>query len=783
MGKDMKTEDRQKACKESFFRKVAGIFAREREVSYGDAPVFDQLEQRVLLSANPLSDTWSPDQEQYADNAVVAMPLTAGETGVAVTNAVIDVKAPTIGALSVTNNKLLNGPVELTAVVRDTDSATLDWQLTITNKDTGQTFVLTGDPLSVPGSGQYTFSLGQIDPAVIGDGNFLLSFQVTDPGGNSAVKEVNFTVDATAPVVESITANREVLQTFESVLFTVNASDNVAVTRYAFSMNGKQMTTGKAFQHTFTEAGTYVLTAVAYDKAGNASETFTQVITVAECPDVKAPIIGITSPTNNSCVKDGAVITVTVRDSDSLEVNWTATLINNDTGQRYSLGSGDRAISSQTLLTLRKGDFPDGSYTVEVEAVDKGGNRTLVTRDFVFDTIPPEVSIETGSQRFETGTMRLRLDIEEENPGNYTLFKINGRNITPDANQRYIYQFAEAGEYTLVATVRDKAGNETTVTRVITIAENTDFTPPSVTIESPASGAWYNSDVEVQATITDNAAAYMAWTVRVTYPDGSTAVVQRGEGTVNEGIVYTLPIKSYYPNGAYAVEIEAVDAAGNITVERVSFMVDTVAPMISDNFRDYYVGDHVQRYLKDPFTLRWTMSDNVTPENMVAWTVLCTNKDTGRTTELKTGVGFNADMTIDPAQFASGRYEFKLQVVDAAGNTRIGQVFETHMDAVPPILHSVSYEMSWPGFRLFLTASDNNDLRYCRFYYLSSPAGHSPDLAHVAYPGADDNVCINGYGSGDSPAKEGTYVLRIEAVDRCGNVSESQYLTIVVKYT
>ena len=779
-------ESKRAVRRKGLLERLLNALAREREEADGTGPVFDQLEQRVLFSANPLSDMWSPDdQGGYADNAVVAMPLNAGDNNVTATNAAADINAPVISSVSVLNNATLNGPVEFSVTLRDTDSAALDWQLTITNKDTGQTHVMTGDPLGVPGTAYATFALGQIDPAIIGEGKFLLSFRVTDTAGNTAVREVNIEVDVTPPVIESITANKEVLQTLETLQFTINASDNVGVTRYAFSMDGKLIINGKTMAQTFSEAGTHVLTAVAYDKAGNASETFTQTITVVERPDLKAPGINL-SPMNNSYQKDGALVRVTITDADSFEVNWTAVLIDNATGQRYSLGSGNRAVSAQTLLTLQKANFADGLYTIEVEAIDKGGNRTFVSNTFTFDTTPPEVSIATGSQRFETGTMRLRLDVEDASPIIGAMLTVNGRTVTLDTNKECLYQFTEPGQYTLVATVRDNALNVTTVTRVITIAENTDFVPPTVTMHSPTAGAYYNSDIVVRATITEDQAAYLGWTVRLTRPGSSNSgVVAKGEGPITDAVVYTLPIYYNTAYGEYVFEIEAVDAAGNVTVERASIFVDPIRPSaLRDNYGEFPHDGFGVRHLKDPFRLEWTFTDKGSPEELVTWTIFCENKDTGQTVALKTGNGFGAAIFIDPAQFVSGHYGFTLQIVDAAGNSLTSNEFDTFVDTTPPLFHSVSYENLGYGFKVFATVTDEDMVRELFFTVLSSPQ----DRYTTDYPRSLGKVTTQGsdywqiMGNIDFPILEGVYTIKIVARDQSGNESEPIYLTINVHW-
>ena len=213
------------------------------------APRMEQLEGRVFLSANPLSELTDHQASwQYASDQAVHMPLTAGQ-GLAPTG-------------------VESGPVALAAA------------------------------------------------------------------------------DAVGPVIASITASKEAVRTFDPVYFTIAASAESGIAGYQLTVNGQALgvgaTTGRSSGFTVTEAGVYELVATVTDKAGNTA-TYVTSLEVAESPDVKAPTVYL-GVGNNGFYRSDVPLRVTIADADSLEINWTATLIDNATGEERLLGSGDRAV-------------------------------------------------------------------------------------------------------------------------------------------------------------------------------------------------------------------------------------------------------------------------------------------------------------------------------------------------------------------------------------------------------------------------------------------------------
>lgn len=766
-------------AKPGLFKTLAAKLNWLDDDGYGEAPTMEQLESRLLMSANPVSEIWSQQTQDNSlgDQAVVAMPLNAGE-GVAVTmSAATDVYAPTITSFSVNNNAIFNKSFEISAYLADRDSDTLDWQVTLENTTTGETFVYTGEPVTTPGTGSKKVVFATINPADLGDGTYQLTLEVTDPAGNAASKAVSVRFDTTPPVIESITADKNAVETFTSTKFTINASDNVAVTKYALTINGQAVSptsTGVA-TYTFKEAGNYEFVATASDAAGNTT-TYSQTITVIECADLKAPTIGFAMSTY---YKADVPVRFNIRDVDSLEVNWTAKVINNATGEERLVAAGDRTFDLQTnVATLSVADYADGSYTVVVEAIDKGGNRAIASSTFTIDTVAPIISIETETTRFETGKMVLNVVVDEANPyvgGNR--LSINGKLVAVVPSGRFVYDFATPGTYVLMAQATDMAGNIGTVTRTIEIAANTDITPPSVNIVSPAAGSYHSGTINLHANITDNTDSYISWTVRVTRPNGT-----MGRSYTGEGSVVDVNISEASVLGEYTIEIEAVDAAGNVSVTRTSYFQDTVAPkFVATNFVDLVKLQTPLAYITTPFSLAATLTDANSPDELITWTVTAENYTTGEKFTVATGTGGEVNVGINPSAYASGGYRFTITAVDAAGNASF-RAFDTRLDGHPPTVRIVEakYEKSVVSW----TLHGVDDLGYLRYEaeLVSTPSGELVGGRVGGGWGNDNPYVSGGVVINTRAGGEGVYTFKITAFDQAGNATLPLYFSVYISW-
>ncbi len=101
----------------------------------------------------------------------------------------------------------------------------------------------------------------------------------------------------------------------------------------------------------------------------------------------------------------------------------------------------------------------------------------------------------------------------------------------------------------------------------------TDSTPPSVSISSPAAGAWLKAAPAVAGSVRDSGGGSVGLTWRL-LPDGPRAEVAVGA----DGSFSFQPPE--LPQGPVSIALEASDRAGNAAASLISFGVDTVAPAV-----------------------------------------------------------------------------------------------------------------------------------------------------------------------------------------------------------
>lgn len=146
------------------------------------------------------------------------------------------------------------------------------------------------------------------------------------------------TGDTTVPTV-SLTAPTTIAGT---VAFTANASDNEAVTRVEFLVDGSVIATdtiapySTSWDSKTATNGTHTLLAKAYDAAGNVGQSNSVAATVSnsvsEPPppssDMQAPTVSITTPVDGSTVAKRSKLTITAAATDNVGVTQVQFLVN-----------------------------------------------------------------------------------------------------------------------------------------------------------------------------------------------------------------------------------------------------------------------------------------------------------------------------------------------------------------------------------------------------------------------------------------------------------------------
>jgi subtilisin family serine protease len=209
------------------------------------------------------------------------------------------------------------------------------------------------------------------------NGSYTLRAKAYDAAGNigtSAITTVsvqNSLADTTAPraTLTGPTAGSTVSGV---VPVSVSATDNVAVTKVEWYLNGVMAGSSASATATFswntanTPNGTCNLLARAYDAAGNVGSSTTVSVSVQNVADTTAPTVRITSPTSGATLARSAKVYVTA--GDNVAVTRVDLLLDE---KLYSTSS-----SATPVFSMNTGKISRGSHTLKSVAYDAAGNST-----------------------------------------------------------------------------------------------------------------------------------------------------------------------------------------------------------------------------------------------------------------------------------------------------------------------------------------------------------------------------------------------------------------------
>ncbi|MCH2003794.1 Ig-like domain-containing protein, partial [Acinetobacter seifertii] len=423
-------------------------------------------------------------------------------------SAVVDAVAPTV---TVT-----------TALTNDSTPA-----LTGTVNDPTAKVVVTVDGVNYPATnnGNGTWTLADNTLPALTDGPHTITVTATDPAGNVGTTNAVVTVDTTAPVV----ALNDVLSNDSTPALTGTVTDptaTVVVTvdgvNYPATNNGDGTWTLADNTLPVLADGPHTITVTATDPAGNVG-TGSAVLTV----DTTAPNAPVIDPINASnpvtgTAEPGSTVKVTFPDGS------TATVVAGPDGK---------------WTVANPGDLTDGQ-TVTATATDPAGNPSL-PGSAVVDAVAPTVTVTTALTNDSTPALTGTVN----DPTAKVVVTVDGVNYPATNNGDGTWTLADNtlpvladGPHTITVTATDPAGNVGTTNAVVTV----DTTAPNAPVIDPI-----NASNPVTGT------AEPGSTVKVTFPDGSTATVVAGPDGK-----WTVPNPGDLTDGQ-TVTATATDPAGN----------------------------------------------------------------------------------------------------------------------------------------------------------------------------------------------------------------------------
>lgn len=346
---------------------------------------------------------------------------------------------------------------------------------------------------------------------VANDGQYTLAAYADDLAGNTANVDVNFIVDTQAPTVV-VTGITEGTSYKTEVTPLISISDTNLVTQ-TVTLNGQAYISGTPVNI----EGVYQLVVTAIDIAGNQT-----IVTTNFEIDVTPPVIIVSGVLNGGAYAIDVSPVVTV--SDQNLVSQTMTL----NGQ----------VFVDNLVSI------EGSYVLDISAVDAAGNTATATINFIIDKTDPAINI-TGvvDGGIYNAAVTPIITVTDANL-NVSDITLNGQ---PFASGSIL---ETEGLQQLIVTADDTAGNQ----NIVSVTFEIDTTAPTVTLTQPQEGE------VIPGTTTDVVGSTEAQaTVYITVPGYSTSILASPTG---DFVFSQVPLVQ----GDNAISVYAVDRAGNTGV-------------------------------------------------------------------------------------------------------------------------------------------------------------------------------------------------------------------------
>uniref|UniRef100_UPI0015637DD0 Ig-like domain-containing protein n=1 Tax=Pseudoalteromonas sp. TB64 TaxID=1938600 RepID=UPI0015637DD0 len=440
-------------------------------------------------------------------------------------------------------------------------------QVTVEITDsTGQIFTLT---TNVDANGEWSVTPNED----LAEGTIIINATVTDLGGGTAIAQLDAFIDITPPTIQI-----SELEPSNDLTPVISGSTTDVVTGEVISLT---VTDGQGVIRTFTTtvdnagnwslelpqeiaSGDYSVLAEVSDVAGNSATDTAQGTIDTTGPQLTVNFDEVTNdstPTisGTSDAELGTSIIVVITDEDGVEQTLITAVDAN----------GNWEVTPQTELS-------EGENTIQVSVSDEAGNTTTVTDTITLDTQAPTLTIQNvgdvsdltpelqGTSNEIGGTVTLT--ITDSEGINQTLSTVVGS----DGHWAIEVSTALAqGEFSVVASITDAAGNESTANS----SGNVDTITPIVTVD--ALGLGNDSTPVISGTSTEPTGTVI--NIIITDSNGDEHPITATVDANGDWQATSLEL----PDGNYTVQASITDDAGNTGGATQTGNLDTLAPTLT----------------------------------------------------------------------------------------------------------------------------------------------------------------------------------------------------------
>ena len=708
----------------------------------------------------------------------------------------VDATAPTVTIDTVAGDNVINGS-EAAAGVAISGTTTAEAGQTVTVTLGGKSFTA-----QVQQGGVWSVNVPGSDLTALADSGYTVQVSVSDAAGNPGSAGKTITLDATPPTVSfNVVAGDDVINSVEHGQAQIvsgsatgaNVGDKVVITlgshQYTTTVDasGNWSVGVPASVISALTDGTVTLSATITDSAGNSSTQTHDVVvntasvaltvnTVSGDDVINAAEAGSSLVINGSSAQfaSGTQVTVTLNGK-----TYTAT-IQSDGTWTLDVPAADLAALSQ------------GALKVTASVNDKAGNSGQTTHTLTVDTVAPTVTISTvadddivnNAEQLAGQTIRGTTTAEQ---GQTVTVSFNGHSyqatVGADGSWSVFvpgrdFLGLSDGEYTITASVSDRAGNPGSATHDVTL--NGDV--PTITINTFAQDDIVNAaehGTPLVVSGTTNAPA--GQTVTLTLNGKTYAATVQNDGTWSY-TVSSADVAALADGGSYVINAQVSNTIGNSASDNHTVTVDLTAPSMGisiDSLQndtglsatDFITNDS-QVVVNGSLTAQLGNNEKaqISLDGGVTWIDLTVTGTTWRYADGRT--------------LTDGTYQYQVRVIDNAGNVGATDSQDVVIDLTKPAATTITVDSITQDTGLsgsdFITSDNQISLKGT----LGAALG-SGDHAQISLDGGVTwtDVSVSGlswtYVDGRTLA-DGDYNYQLRVIDDAGNISAtaSQVVTI-----
>ncbi|MCK6712531.1 Ig-like domain-containing protein [Enterobacter cloacae] len=749
--------------------------------------------------------TWSvnvpsADLSALADNGYtvqVSVSDTAGNPGSASKAITLDTTPPTVSFNVVAGDDVINSVEHAQAQIVSGTS---------TGANVGDKVVITLGSnqytTTVDASGNWSVGVPASVISALNDGTVTLSATITDSAGNSSTQTHDVVVNtASVALTVNTLSGDDVINAAEaatSLVINGSSAQFASGTVVTVTLNGKSYTATiqsdgswsttvpAADVGALADGANYQVAVSAQDSAGN-SASATHSISV----DTTAPVVSIATLSGDDVLNAAeAQQPLTVHGSSSAEAGQTVTVTLG--GKTYTATVANDGTWTLDVPATDLAALSQGALTVTASVNDNAGNHGQTTHTLTVDTVAPTVTISTvadddivnNAEQLAGQTIRGTTTAEQ---GQTVTVSFNGHSyqatVAADGTWSVFvpgrdFLGLSDGDYTITASVSDKAGNPGSATHDVTL--NGDV--PTIVINTFAqddivSAAEHGTPLVISGT-TDAPAGQ---TVTVTLNGKSYTTTVQNDGSWS----YTLgsaDVSALADGGAYVINAQVSNTIGNSASDNHTVTVDLTAPSMGisiDSLQndtglsasDFITNDS-QIIINGSLTAQLGNNEKaqISLDGGATWSDLSVTGTTWRYTDSRT-------LTDDT-------YQYQVRVIDNAGNVGATDSQDVVIDLTAPVATSITVDSISQDTGLSDSDFITSDTQISLKGTLGAALG-SGDHVQISLDGGQSwtDVSVSGlswtYVDGRTLA-DGDYNYQLRVIDDAGNISAtvSQVVTI-----